>query len=73
LVVAFNNHPHSIVVLPNANDTLQVKNADSEKVSVCKVLMQVGLRTIFSDIIRDNLPPSRTRLASMHSATSSAH
>ena len=53
LVLAFNNHPH-VIVLPNAKDTLQFKDADGEKVSVCKVLTQVGLGTIFFDIVRDN-------------------
>jgi hypothetical protein len=53
LVLAFNNHPH-IIVSRNAKNTLQVKDADSEKVSVRKVLTQVGLGTIFSDIARDN-------------------
>ena len=54
LVAAFNNHPR-VIVLPNAKDTLQVKDVDGEKVSVRKVLTQVDLGTIFSDIIRDNL------------------
>ncbi len=53
LVTAFNNHPH-IIVSPNARYTLQVKNADSKKVAVPKLLMQVGLGTIFCDIIKDN-------------------
>jgi hypothetical protein len=53
LVAAFNNHPH-IIVSPNARDTLQLKNADGKKVAVPKLLMQVGLGTIFSDIIKDN-------------------
>jgi hypothetical protein len=53
LIVAFNNHPH-VVVLPNTKDTLQVKNADGEKVLVRKILTMVGLGTIFSDIVRDN-------------------
>ena len=53
LVAAFNGHPH-VIVSPNAKDTLQVKDADDNKVSVCKVLTQVGLGTIFSDIVRDN-------------------
>ena len=47
LVAAFN-------MLPNAKDTLKVKDVDGENVSVCKVLTQVGLGTIFSDIVRDN-------------------
>ena len=38
LVVAFNIHPH-VIMSPNAKDTLQVKDADGEKVSVRKVLM----------------------------------
>jgi hypothetical protein len=53
LIVAFNNHPH-IVLLPNTKDTLQVKNADGEKVLVRKILTMVSLGTIFSDIVRDN-------------------
>jgi hypothetical protein len=53
LVTAFNNHPH-VIVSPNARDTLQVKNADGKKVAVPKLLTQVGLGTIFSDIIKDN-------------------
>jgi hypothetical protein len=53
LVNAFNNHPH-VVVSPNTKDTLQVKNADGEKVLVRKILTMVGLGTIFSDIVRDN-------------------
>jgi hypothetical protein len=42
------------MVSPNAKDTLQVKNADGGKVVVLKLLMQFGLGTIFSDIIKDN-------------------
>jgi hypothetical protein len=53
LIVAFNDHPY-VVVSPNTKDTLQIKNADGEKVSVRKILTMVGLGTIFSDIIRDN-------------------
>jgi hypothetical protein len=53
LATAFNNHPH-VIVSPNARDTLQVKNADGKKVAVPKLSMQVGLGTIFSDIIKDN-------------------
>jgi hypothetical protein len=53
LVAAFNNHPH-VIVLPNAKDTLQVKDPNGEKVSVPKVLTQVGLGTIFSDIVPNN-------------------
>ncbi len=53
LVMAFNDHPH-VIVSPNARDTLQVKNADGKKVVVSKLLMQVGLGTIFSDIIKNN-------------------
>jgi hypothetical protein len=53
LVTAFNNHPH-IIVSPHARDTLQVKNADGKKVAVPKLLTQVSLGTIFSDIIKDN-------------------
>ncbi len=53
VVAAFNDHPH-VIVSPNAKDTLQVKDADGKKVSVPKVLTQVGLGTIFSDIVRDN-------------------
>jgi hypothetical protein len=53
LIVAFDNHPH-VIVSPNAKDTIQVKNADGEKKAVRKILTQVGLGTIFSDIVRDN-------------------
>ena len=53
LVTAFNDHPH-VIVLPNPKDKLQVKDADCKKVSVHKVLTQVGLGIIFSDIVRDN-------------------
>ncbi len=53
LVAAFNNYPH-VIVSPNARDTLQVKNADGKKVAVPKLLTQVGLGTIFSDVIKDN-------------------
>ena len=53
LVMAFNNHPH-VIMSPNAKDTLQVKDAGCEMVSVCKVLSQVGLGMIFSDIICNN-------------------
>jgi hypothetical protein len=53
LVATFNNHPH-IIVSPNARDTLLLKNADGKKVAVPKLLTQVGLGTIFSDIIKDN-------------------
>jgi hypothetical protein len=53
LVEAFNNHPH-VIMSPNARDMLQVKNLDGEKVAVPKLLMQGGLRPIFSDIIKDN-------------------
>jgi hypothetical protein len=70
LVEAFNDHPH-IIVSPNARDTLQVKNADGKKVAVPKLLMQVGLGTIFSNIIKDN-PTIKIRWVSVRSATSSA-
>ncbi len=53
LVPAFNDHPHIIVSL-NANDALQLKDVNGEKVSVCKVMTQVGLGAIFSGIIQDN-------------------
>jgi hypothetical protein len=53
LVATFNGHPQ-VIVSPNARDTLQVKNADGKKVAVLKLLTQVGLGTIFSDIIKDN-------------------
>ncbi len=53
LVTVFNDHPH-VIVSPNARGTLQVKNADGKKVAVPKLLTQVGLGTIFSDIIKDN-------------------
>ncbi len=41
MVAAFNDHPQ-VIVLPNAKDTLQVKDVNGEKVSVRKVLTQVG-------------------------------
>jgi hypothetical protein len=53
LVVAFNDHPH-VIVSPNTRDTLQLKNADGKKVVVPKLLTQVGIGTIFSNIIKDN-------------------
>ncbi len=53
LVNAFNDHPH-VIVLPNTKDTLQVKNANGEKVVVQKIITMVGMGTIFSDIVRDN-------------------
>ncbi len=53
LIVAFNDHPHVVMPL-NTKDTLQVKNANGEKVSVRKILTMDGLGTIFSDIVRDN-------------------
>jgi hypothetical protein len=37
LVVAFNDHPH-VVVSPIAKDTVQLRNADGEKVAVHKIL-----------------------------------
>ena len=49
----FNGHPH-VVVSPNTKDTLQVKNANEEKVLVRKILTMVGLGTILSDIVRDH-------------------
>ncbi len=48
------DHPH-VIVSPNAKDTIKVKNADEEKIAVRKILTQVGLGTIFSDIVHDNL------------------
>ena len=53
LLVAFNDHPH-VIVSPNSKDTLQMTNADGEKVRVCKIMTMVGMGTIFSDIVRDN-------------------
>jgi hypothetical protein len=53
LVDAFNNHPH-VVVSPNTKDTLQHKNEDGEIVLVRKVLTQVGIGSIFSDIVHDH-------------------
>ena len=53
LINAFNNHPH-VIVSPNAKDTLLIKNEEEEKVPVRKILTQVGLGTIFSDIVREN-------------------
>ena len=54
LITAFNDHPH-IIVLLNAKNMLQVKVVDGKKVSVCKVLAQVGLGTIFFNIVHNNL------------------
>ena len=51
-VTAFNDHPH-VIVSPNARDTLQLKNTYGEKVAVSKLLTQVGLGTIFSNIKDD--------------------
>jgi len=48
------NELKSIFVLPNTKDTLQVKNANGDKVLVRKILTMVGLGTIFSDIVRDH-------------------
>lgn len=53
LVAVSHDHPH-VIVSPNAKDTLQVKDDDGEKVLVRKVMTQVGIGTIFSDIINDN-------------------
>ena len=53
LVDAFNDHPH-VIVSPNSKDTLQHKNADGEIVLVRKVLTQVSLGSIFSDIVREH-------------------
>jgi hypothetical protein len=53
LIDAFNNHPHAIVS-PNAKNTLLIKNKEGEKVPVQKILTQVGLGTIFLDIVREN-------------------
>ncbi len=43
-----------MIVSPNAKDTLQVKNEDGQKIEVRKIMTQVGMGTIFSDIVRDN-------------------
>ena len=51
LLNAFNNHPH-VVISPNTKDTLKVKNADGETVSVRKILTMVGMGTIVSNIVR---------------------
>ena len=53
LLTAFYDHPH-VIFSPNAKDTLLVRNAEGEKEPVRKVLMQAGLGTIFSDIVREN-------------------
>ena len=53
LVDAFNNHPH-VIVSPNSKDTLQHKNEDGEIVLVRKVLTQVGLGSMFSNIVHKN-------------------
>ncbi len=39
---------------PNAKDTLLIKNKEGEKVPVRKILTQVGLGTIFLNIVREN-------------------
>jgi hypothetical protein len=39
---------------PNAKDTLLIKNKEGEKVLVRKILTQVCLGTIFSDIVHEN-------------------
>ncbi len=53
MIVAFNDNPYVIVSL-NAKDMLLIKNADGEKIAIWKILMQVGLGTIFLDIVHDN-------------------
>ena len=53
LMTAFYDHP-MVIVSPNAKDTLLVRDAAGEKQEVRKVLTQVGLGTIFSDIVREN-------------------
>ena len=58
MVEAFNDHPH-VIVSPNAKDMLQVKDADGNKVSVCKVLIQVGLGTILYECATTRMRESR--------------
>jgi hypothetical protein len=70
LVAAFNDHPH-VIVSPHARVMLQLKNVDGKKVAVPKLLTQVGLGTVFSDILKDN-PTIKIRRVSARSATSSA-
>jgi hypothetical protein len=41
-------------VSPNAKDTLLIKNEEGEKVPVQKIPTQVGLGTIFLDIVCEN-------------------
>ncbi len=53
LVDEFNNHPH-VIVLPITKDTLLVKNDAGEKVAVRKILNQVSLGQIFSNIVNKN-------------------
>jgi hypothetical protein len=53
LIDTFNDHPHVIMSL-NAKGTLLIKKEEGEKVPVRKILTQVGLGTIFSDIVREN-------------------
>ncbi len=53
LIVAFHDHLH-VIVSPNTKDTIKVKNSDGEKIGVRKILMMVGLGTIFSGLIHDN-------------------
>ena len=68
LMKAFNDHPH-VIVSPNAKDTLLIKDGNGEKVSVRKIMTQVGLGTIFTDIVREN-PTIKVRLVNEHSGTS---
>jgi hypothetical protein len=53
LIVAFNDFPH-VMVLPNTKDKLQLPNTSGEKITVCKILLMVGLGTIFLEIIYDD-------------------
>jgi hypothetical protein len=53
LIDNFNNHPH-VIVSPDAKDTLIINNEEGEKVPVRKILTQVGLGTIFLDIVHEN-------------------
>jgi hypothetical protein len=69
LVVEFNNHPH-VIVSKNRKDMLQLKNADGKKVLVPKVLTQVGLGTIFSNIVKDN-PTIKNKLGRVCCLTNS--
>jgi hypothetical protein len=53
LLAAFYDHPHAII-LPNSKDTIMVRNKQGVKEPVRKIMLMVGLSTIFSDIVHAN-------------------